>query len=327
MKILLTGASGFVGSHILDRLCEAGLPTVVLLRPQSPRRFIQHRLDQVEVHTGGLDQPAALDAALEGVSGVIHCAGAVRALRAEDFFTINQIGTRHLVEAINRRGAQVRRLVHLSSLSASGPGTPQTPVRETDPPRPVSVYGRSKLAAEEEVRRRCGTEFVILRPPGVYGPRDGEFLRLFRAVQAHLLPLFGGGRQPLSLVFVRDLAAVAVECLRHPAAAGRTYFVASPQIVTSGELAREIASQLGVRTLPLRLPVRAIWPVCAVAEFWARWRGRASVLSRQKYAELAAPGWVCDPTRLRQELGLSCDTPLRAGVAETLAWYRAEGWL
>lgn len=327
MKILLTGASGFVGSHILDRLCETGLPTVVLLRPESPRRFIQHRLKEIEVRSGSISDPAGLDAALEGVTHVIHCAGAVRARRPEDFFTVNQLGTRNVVEAVNRRGSQIQRLVHISSLSAHGPATAQCPARENDPPRPVSVYGWSKLAAENEVRERCRVPFLILRPPGVYGPRDGEFLRLFRAVRAHLLPQFGGGRQPLSLVFVRDLAAVTVSCLAHPAAPGKTFFVAAPDVVTSGELAREIASQMGVWTLRLPLPMGLLWPVCAVAEAVSRLRGRASVLSRWKYAELAAPGWVCDPSRLREELGLSCATRLRAGIAETLAWYRAEGWL
>ncbi|MCX8089684.1 MAG: NAD-dependent epimerase/dehydratase family protein [Verrucomicrobiae bacterium] len=327
MKILLTGASGFVGSHILDRLCEERLPTAVLLRPESPRRFIEHRLNQVEVRPGSIRDPASLDAALEGVSHVLHCAGAVRALRDEDFFAVNQTGTRNVVEAINRRGGQIQRLVHISSLSAHGPATPQSPARENDPPRPVSVYGRSKLAAENEVRERCGVPFVILRPPGVYGPRDGEFLRLFRAVRAHLLPQFGGGRQPLSLVFVRDLAAVAVTCLTHPGAAGKTFFVAAPEVVTSGELAREIASQMNVWTLRLPLPVAMLWPVCAVGEAVSRVRGRASVLSRWKYAELSAPGWVCDATRLREELGLVCQTTLRAGIAETLARYRAEGWV
>lgn len=327
MKVLLTGASGFVGSHVLDRLCETGLPAVALLRPESPRRFIQHRLREIEVRSGSISDPASLEAALEGVTHVIHCAGAVRALRPQDFFTINQLGTRNVVEAINRRGAQVQRLVHISSLSARGPATPASPARESDPPQPVSVYGQSKLAAEDEVRERCRVPFVILRPPGVYGPRDGEFLRLFRAVRSHLLPLFGGGRQPLSLVFVRDLAAVAVSCLTHPAAGGKTFFVAAPEVVTSGQLAREIASQMGVWTLPVPLPVAWLWPVCAAAEAISRLRGRASVLARWKYAELSAPGWVCDPTRLREELGLTCPTTLRAGIAETLAWYRSEGWL
>jgi len=327
MKVLLTGASGFVGSHILDRLCEERVPTAVLLRPESARRFLHHRLPEIEVRPGRISHSGELDAALEGVTHVIHCAGAVRALRSEDFFTVNQLGTRNVVEAIHRRGAQVQRLVLMSSLSAHGPGTPQAPARESDPPRPVSVYGRSKLAAEIEVRERCRVPFTILRPPAVYGPRDAEFLRLFRAVQSHVLPLFGGGRQPLSLVYVRDLAAVTVGCLAHPAAAGKTYFVAAPEVVTSGELAREIARQLGVWTLPLRLPMAALWPVCAVAEVVSRWRGRPSVLARWKFAELSAPGWVCDPTRLREELGLTCPTPLRAGLGETLAWYREAKWL
>ena len=114
------------------------------------------------------------------------------------------------------------------------------PAREEDPPQPVSEYGKSKLAGELEVRNHCRAEHVILRPPAVYGPRDAEFLRLFRAVKHHLLPRMSGA-QALSLVFVKDLAEAVVTCLTHPAAAGKTYFVAGREVVTARRMAEEIA--------------------------------------------------------------------------------------
>jgi nucleoside-diphosphate-sugar epimerase len=218
-------------------------------------------------------------------------------------------------------------LLYISSLAAAGPAVPEAPAKEDDAPRPVSEYGRSKLAAENEVRERSRAAFTVLRPPAVYGPRDGEFLHLFKAIRAHLLPRFGGGQQWLSLVFVRDLAEATVECLTHPAAAGRTYFVASPEVVTAADMAGSIAAQLRVWTLPLPLPTPALWPVCALAQAASRFTGRLSMLSLHKYAELRAPGWVCDSSRLRDELGVTCPTSFRQGVVETLAWYRQEQWL
>jgi nucleoside-diphosphate-sugar epimerase len=327
MKVLLTGATGFVGSHVLDCLQARNIPVAVLLRPTSSRRLIEHRLSGLELRTGSISDPASLDRALADMTHVIHCAGLTKAVRAAEFYTANQSGTRHVVDAINRKPGGIERLVHISSLAAAGPAGPESPAKETDPPRPVSEYGRSKLAAENEIREYCRAEFVILRPSAVYGPRDGEFLRLFKTIKAHLLPQFGGGRQALSLVEVRDLAETVVQCLTHPAAAGQTYFVAAPEIVTARELAHEIATQLDVWTLPLPGPLLALWPVCAVGQIIARMTNRPAMLSLHKYPELCASGWVCSPARLRDELGLTCPTRLKPGIAATLKWYREQRWL
>lgn len=327
MNVLLTGASGFVGSHVLDTLLARNIPTTILLRSTSSRRFIEPRLREVEIRAGSLSDAESLQRALDRVTHVIHCAGCTKALRVADYYHFNQTGTRNLVQAVNERADHVERLVHLSSLSAAGPVLPDRPARESDPLKPVSEYGRSKLAAELEVRERCRAQFVILRPPGVYGPRDGDFLRLFKAVKARVLPEFGGGRQPLSLVFVRDLAEAVVGCLSHPTAGGRTYFVASPEMVTARQLGREVAAQLGVSPLVLPLPNAALWLLCALGGLASRLSRRPGILSLPKYPELCAPGWRCDPSALRRELGIECRTTLKPGLGETLAWYRMEGWL
>lgn len=327
MKVLLTGATGFVGSHILDSLRRRDIPVAVLLRPSSSRRLIEHRLPEIELIAGSISDPASLDRALADVTHVIHCAGLTKAVRAQEFYTANQLGTRNVVEAINRKPDKIQRLLHISSLAATGPAGPESPAKETDPPRPVSEYGRSKLAAENEIREHCRTGFVILRPPAVYGPRDSEFLRLFKAIKAHLLPEFGGGRQALSLVFVHDLAEATAQCLTHPAAAGGTYFATSPDVVTAQALAREIAAHLDVWTVPLPVPLFALWPVCALAQAASRLTGQPAMLSLHKYPELRAPGWVCNPARLREELELTCPTNLKPGIAATLEWYREQRWL
>lgn len=324
MKVLLTGANGFVGSHILDVLLARGLPTVALLRKGSNPRFIQAHLSRVEIRHGAIGDPASLRDAMRDVTHVIHCAGATKALTAAGFYEVNQAGTRHVVEAVHARGQGIQRVVHISSLAAAGPALP---ARESDPPRPVSDYGRSKLAGEREVTEHCRVPFVVIRPPGVYGPRDGEFLRLFKAVKSHLLPRFGGGRQQLSLVFVQDLAEAAVTVLTHPGAVGQTYFAAAPEVVTAGRLADEIAAQAGTWTVSLPLPTGILWPVCALQELVSRLTGQANVLNRQKYAELSAPAWVCDPSKLKREVGFECGTDLKQGIARTLDWYRKEGWL
>lgn len=326
MKVLLTGASGFVGSHILDRLRARGLETAVLLRPTSSRRFIEHHRRDVEVRLGSLDDPDSLARALEGTTHVVHCAGCTRAIRNSDFDQINHLGTRNLVAAVNARRPQLRRLVHISSLAVTGPATPAKPARESDPLNPVSEYGKSKLAGELAVRNECRVEFVVLRPPAVYGPRDDGFLTMFKAVKGHLLPQ-PNARQALSLVFARDVAEAAAICLDHPEAVGKTYFVAAREIVTARQMAEEIAKQMRRWTVPCPLPPAALWLMCLAQEGFSRLTGRPSLLNRQKFAELRAPGWVCDASRLKQEIGFECPTALRAGIAETLSWYRQEHWL
>jgi nucleoside-diphosphate-sugar epimerase len=327
MKVLLTGASGFIGSHVLDVLRTRAIPTAVLLRPTSNRRFLESHLPYVETRFGTIADPASLRAALAGISHVIHAAGLTKAVRAAELHRVNAGGTENLVAAINSSGGTVQRLVHLSTLAAGRPATSGNPARESDPPAPVSEYGRSKRAAERAVAGECRAEFVILRPPGVFGPRDREWLCLVRAVQRGLAPQFGPRPQELSLVFAPDLAEVMVAALTAPGVCGQTLNVASPTPVTSSELCRVIAGELGAKARTLRLPLWVLRLACVTQEQWSLLTGRASILSHGKYLELAAPGWVCDTARLRETLGLTCPTPLRAGLQTTIAWYREHGWL
>ena len=327
MKVLLTGANGFVGSHILDRLRALGIDTRLLLRASSDTRFIRDHLPHVEVERGGLDDPAALARAVSGVTHVLHCAGATKALTPAGLQAVNQAGTRNLVEAVNATRGPFARLGFLSSLAVAGPGTRANPRGEDGSPAPVSEYGRSKLAGEAVVRSACRREFVILRPAAVYGPRDLEFLRLFKAARAGVTPLFGGGRQELSLVFAPGLADVAVQALTAPVGEGVVVNVASPEVMTSGQLARAVAAACGARGLTLPIPLALLRVVCAFASGWARVSGTATILAHGKERELRAPGWVADTTRLQRWLGPVCATPLKQGLAATCAWYREAGWL
>lgn len=327
MKVLLTGATGFVGSHILDSLLAQGSAVRVLLRKSSNRRFIEPHLSHVELCEGSIGDPTSLGEAVNGVTHVIHCAGATRAKRDAEYYEINQNGTRNVIEAANRQQGKISRMVHISSLAASHPAPAGAPAREDDASAPVSEYGRSKLGAEKEVLQHCKVPFTILRPPAVYGPRDDGFLALFQTVRRHFVPRFSGGIEALSMIFVKDLAEGAVTCLTHPAAESRTYFVASPEVVTIRGFCEEIARQLKVWTLPLWLPVPALWPVCAMTELICRMMDKPSLLNRQKYAELRVPGWVCEATRLRKEIGFVAPTPLSDGVRQTIAWYRENDWL
>lgn len=321
--MLLTGASGFVGSHVLDKLLERGLETVVLLRPQSSSRFIERHEESIERRSGSMQDVPSLVRACAGITHVVHCAGATKAITPETFQQVNCVGARNLAEAAKKAG--VTRFVHVSSLAAGGPATPENPAREEDPPRPVSEYGRTKLAGELEVQRILPTSHVTIRPPAVYGPRDMEFLRLFKAADSHVLPR--PRRQPLSLVYVSDLAEAIAACVQHPAAVAQIFYVAADEVVNGRKLGEAIAAAMERWTIPLPLPTPLLWPVCLLAQLKSAFTRTPSVLSLQKYAEFAAPGWVCDASKIRDTLGITCATRLKDGVERTLAWYRDQGWL
>jgi nucleoside-diphosphate-sugar epimerase len=326
MKVLLTGSTGFVGSHILESLLARSISTAVLLRPASDRHFVQSHLDRVDVRSGTIGDLKSLSGALDGITHLVHCAGCTKARRRSEFYEVNHIGTQNLVQAVNTRHGELQRFLHVSSLAVNGPATAANPAQEDDPPRPVSDYGKSKLAAEAEVRNQSHVPFTIIRPPAVYGPRDYGFLSMFKAVKAHILPR-PSKVQALSLVYVKDLAEAIVTCLQRPETVGKTYYAASREVVTGRMMAETIALQMKSWTLPLPLPTPLLWPVCLLEQLRAQFNGKPRLLNLQKYAELRAPGWVCDPSRLAREIGIECRTSLADGITETLRWYVEERWL
>ncbi len=327
MKVLLTGANGFVGSHILDQLCAAGHPVRVLLRKTSRTLFIEDRLPGVEVRHGSLTDPEAMQEAVRGVECVIHCAGKTKAARAAEYDAVNLEGTRNVLLAVNAEKGTVKHLIHISSLAANHPAGADAPALETDAPRPVSEYGRSKLRAEELVRETCEVPFTILRPSAVYGPRDADFLPVFKAVRRHLMPLIGGGRMQLSLVYVGDVASAALRCLGNPQAYRKTYHVAYPEPCATRDFLREIAAVMNVRAVPIFIPLALLYPAALARELLARATGRPNILSRQKLKEMKASGWVCSTDLVRRDLGFTAGTRLREGITRTITWYEQNGWL
>jgi len=327
MKVLLTGANGFVGSHILDGLVAAGHSPRLLLRKTARTDFIKDHLSGTDVWHGSLTDPDSMQHAIRGADCVIHCAGKTKAVRAAEYDAVNLEGTRNVVRAVNAEKRAVKHLIHISSLAANHPAGAGAPALETDTPRPVSEYGRSKLRAEEWVRDSCEAPFTILRPAAVYGPRDADFLPVFKAVRRHLMPLIGGGRMSLSLVYVEDVAAAALRCLGNPLAYGKTYHVASPWPCVTRDFLGEVAVVMNVRTIPIYIPFALLYPVALGRELLARVTGKPNILSRQKLKEMKAPGWVCSTDLIRRELQFTAGVSLREGIARTITWYEQNGWL
>lgn len=322
MNALVTGATGFVGRHLIDALTAAGDAVTALVRSPSKAAGLAER--GVRIAAGDLESPEALRAAARGQDVIYHVAGLVAARSEAEFLSVNRDGTARLVAAASLHGQP--RIILVSSLAAAGPSARGNRLSGGEPPRPITAYGRSKLAGEEALRAG-GLPWTIVRPPAVYGPHDTEMLRVFRAAKLGLAPVFGDGSQELSLVYGPDLGRALAAVGRIAHTTGKVYYACHPEVLTSAAVVRTIGSAMGrtVRLIPL--PRWTARGALAVTATLARVRGRPTLLTPDKANEFFAPAWTCDPARLTAATGWHPEFDLAAGAAATVAWYRASGTL
>lgn len=322
MRALVTGGTGFVGSHLVEALRRRGDEVTALVR--SPAKAAILAPLGVTLAPGDLQDPAALTRALAGVDVVYHVAGLTAARSAAEFRRVNVEGTASLLDAAARTG--VERFVLVSSLAAAGPSPRGGRRVDLEPSEPVTRYGVSKAAAEDVVRHGS-VPWVIARPPAVYGPRDAELLKVFKIARIGVAPVFGDGSQELSLVYGPDLAEALATMGSTVGVEGRVYYPAHPEVVTSGELVRTIGRAMGRRMRLVPLPRPLADGILQVTGLAARLSGRATLLNPDKANEFFQPAWTCDPAPLERDTGWRAAHDVVRGVAATQAWYRREGWL
>lgn len=322
MRAAVTGATGFVGRHLAEALLRRGDAVRCLAR--STARAAELEEAGAALVPGSLEDETALVALVDGADVVYHVAGLVAAGSEAELLRVNRDGTARLARAAREAG--VERLVLVSSLAVTGPTSSGQPLDETAAERPLTPYGRSKQAAEAALRA-AGVPFTILRPPAVYGPRDAQFLRLFRLARLGLGPLPGDGRQELTLVHARDLAEALIAAAESPATLGRVYHAGHGKPVTQRGLVEAIGRAVGRRVLLLPLPRGLVRALLALSGAAARAAGRSTLLSSDKAEELLAPAWTCSSEALARNAGWRARIGLEEGLAETARWYRQAGWL
>jgi nucleoside-diphosphate-sugar epimerase len=319
---LVTGASGFIGSHLVETLLARGEPVRVLVRPGSRAKNALN--DNPNLFS--VPEPLDVDGMTRAAAGcavVYHLAGITRASTESEFLWVNAEGTRAAAVGAHRNGA---RLVYVSSQAAAGPGTIERPRRISDAPEPITPYGRSKLEGERRVREISDLEHVIVRPPAVYGERDTDFLFAFQAAKYGVFPILGNPERAYTMVYAHDLVRAILECGTHPAALGKTYFVGNPHPARWREILETIAKVSGKPFKPVRLPDVAL-EIAAGAGELGKVFGRIGLINRSRQRDLTAPGWVCDVSDLPKDTGVTCDTDLETGFQRTLEWYKQHGWL
>jgi len=318
-RVAVTGANGFIGRNVVLHLRNAGWAVRAIVRPDRGYDVPEGvELVATQFVTADLVRAAA------DVEVIVHLAGRTRGATMRQFGAANVDVTRQVVEAAVELGAK---LVHVSSLAVAGPGTPEHPRLEDDPPRPVTAYGRSKLEAEEIVKTSRRLHWTIVRPALVYGPFDRSALPLFKLAQRGIVATTGGSGDPAyTLVHVDDIARGIEAAATAVAAEGETFSLGHPRSATADTLTDALERALGRSCRRVRLPHAVLLAVALVGDA-AMLCGRSLALDRARLTELSAEGWVCSVEKAKTRLGFSAQIDLLDGFASTAAWYARHGWL
>lgn len=323
---LLTGASGFIGSHLAEDLLAKGFRVRALVRTSSSLKWLKGL--ELELAYGSFDDQSSLAEAVKGADYIFHIAAAKSGSR-DRIFHDNVEATVSLARAAVENAPGIRRFVFSSSQAAAGPsGCLEEPRCESHQCLPISDYGRSKLEAERQLRTLAEQmPLTIIRPPTVYGPRDSDVLLYFQWINRGLALLPGFKKRYAQLIFVGDLTEGMIAAARSAAATGKTYFLSHPQSYSWQEISWAIARSLDKKTLPLRIPLGLAHLAALLAEGGAMMVGKDSIFNRQKVREMAERYWTCSPDRAEKDFGFSCRYDLKKGLEITARWYRENGWL
>jgi nucleoside-diphosphate-sugar epimerase len=321
--VLVTGATGFIGSHVVDVAPHFRLRMRALVRKATDTARLKEA--GFECVQGSLDDAAALADAASGVDAVLHLAAAKKGRTPAEYEQANIAGTQAVVRAM--LASRARRLVYLSSLAAVGPPVNGRPVTRDDPPRPLTTYGRTKLAGEIACQAASDRlEIAILRAPGVYGPRDRDIYEFFRLAKLGVLPLPAAAVGQLQMIHARDLARALLLAATSPGARG-VYHVAEKRAYGWDEMARMVGVAVGRKVWVPRVPGFVLIAAASVSETISGLLGRSTIFNREKADELMVPAWLCETEMARRDFGFEAAIPLQEGFNETARWYRQHGWL
>ncbi len=338
-RILITGASGFIGSFIVEEALNRGFETWAAVRKSSSKAFLQdERIHFIELN---LSSEAELKQQLKDIQFdyVVHAAGVTKCLHKEDFFRINTEGTKNLVRALLDLQMPLKRFVYISSLSIMGAIREEQPykeIRERDKAKPNTAYGKSKLEAEQwlvslnkelEKKNEKLLPYVILRPTGVYGPRERDYFMMAKSIQSHTDFAVGFKQQDITFVYVTDVVQ-AVFLAMEKGQTGRCYFLSDGEVYQSSTFSDLIRKELGNPWwIRITAPLWLLRIITFCGEYMGHITGKVTALNNDKYNIMKQRNWRCDINPARQELGYEPQVKLEEGVRRSIAWYKKNKWL
>ena len=324
---VVTGANGFIGSHLVDVLSEHGCRVHALVRKTSNLRFLQ-KSSKVLLHTIDLTRPDSLAPSLEQADFVFHCAGLTKAKTREEYFKINADACLPFYESCASMGKKIKAVVHLSSLASVGPKGDQGVINETSPCRPLTFYGKSKLAGEEAALKFSSSlPMIVLRPPVVYGPRESNFFTYLRAVQKGWNIKIGTVHRELSLIHAWDLVRAMVKAALHLPPKENVFFVTDGNTYSWDDVVDTLIKILGVQARTIVIPEKVLGTIASLSEFLAWFGISPALFDRQRVIDVRQSSWTASSQKFFDTFGFRPLFGLERGLRDTLDWYKKNNWL
>lgn len=328
MKALVTGATGFVGSHLADKLSDEGFEIRCTVRKNSNLQWLENK--GYELIVASLNDKDVLKEAVKDVDNVFHVAGLTFAKNEDEFMHGNRDGTKNLIEAVYEANPKLKRFVFVSSQTVAGPAKSfDKPVTEDMPANPLTAYARSKKAAEDVVLSyKDKLPITITRAPAVYGPRDTAIFAVFQTVNMGIGTLMGLQKKYISLINALDLASGIIQAAKSEKSIGEIYFITSNEFYTWDYLIDEIKNALGKKNVfKIRLPHFVVLTVAGISEFFGKFSSKPPVFNYEKGIDFIQDYWICSPEKAKRDLNYSQQISADNGLKMTVEWYKEKKWL
>jgi nucleoside-diphosphate-sugar epimerase len=326
LKILVTGGTGFIGSHLVETLLKRGDQVRCLLRKTSDLKWLEGL--PIERIYGDCSDKNSLKEAVKGTDQVFHLAGITKAVKEKTYFEINAFGTKNLIQACLDNNPRIQKFIYLSSQAAAGPCRDGDKKKESDLCEPISPYGQSKRMGEElALAHAQELPLLILRPCAVYGPRERDIYSFFKLLSKRIKPCLSGEGQHISLCYVDDIVQAVLLAAQSQEPSGEIFFLSDGQDYRLEEVGDIMAQAMGINAICIRVPAWVITGMASFSEYFSKLSGKPPLLNRGKVEEVVQKNWVCDITKAKRALGFQPKISLLEGAKLTFEWYKKENWL
>ncbi|MCB9260051.1 MAG: NAD(P)-dependent oxidoreductase [Ignavibacteriales bacterium] len=323
---VVTGGTGFVGSHLVDLLLSKNYEVRCIIRKSSNLRWLKNK--EVKIYDCGLFDTEGLKTVLKDANYLFHVAGVVRSKTRKGFYTGNVDTTKNLLDAILEVNNSIERVIIVSSLTACGPSLNGKPCDELTIPNPITTYGKSKLAEEELTKTYMDKiPITICRAPAIYGERETDIYAMFQGVQKGIMTLVGFNNKKLSLIHGRDFVNGIYLASLSEKAKNEIYFISSEKIYDWPTISDAMENAIGKKALRIRIPHFLIYSIGAISHFFNYFSSKPATFNLEKARDFVQENWTCDVTKAKNDFGYSQQISLEEGMKSTVDWYREHKWL